>query len=478
MKQPDLTDSNKRMLDVLSDYSEDKLSPTKQFKHYARNFKDLSDTPELSNPLYVDFEDFDYAHDTTRLKQIYINDYDFNLEDDREELAALTRMEFSGNTFDSVAKCSESCGRLKGNYLLNSGRVCEHCGNEVELFLDRGEDAALWIKLPEGVKTFVNHGLYASFFNNISIGTPKVCIPRYFLDSTYRMQVNKGRNTTGVLIKNMLDTLNIEEVSLNSFYDNCDAILDWIFKGEGRRHFKSIRDTQHYIDFWERYKKVAFCKYIKVPSRFTTILEKNGREIYSYAHQPATSQIYFAIADTLKSNSLHTLNERELKRNADIVGRNLVKLSEQYRKVNNQETLFAKKSINRKHVCSGAIPFTGRSIITSRTGIISIDELLVPWKMCLSILEIHITSYLYRRGFTPYQVKEKINNSAYKIDPLIDEFFAQMESENKCLVQSGRNPSIEHLSLRTFFLRVNRDLEDESIKIPILAIGTQNAKLH
>jgi len=475
---PELTPSNALAVEALTKFSAEALNPLPYFQSYADKFgKSLADNPAYSRPLYHDFEDYNYLHDTSRHDRVYLNDFDFNLEDHQEEVARLTRMEFSGNSFDTVASCGcDSPRRLRGNYLLGSGKTCPDCGNKAQVFLDRGEDVGLWLRCPEGVKKFINPGFLSSFFNGISIGSPKVCIPRYFVDPIYRKQVKKQTNTTRVIINNMLEELQIHELDLNSFYDNADALMEWILVGNGRRYFsKPNQEAQELYALYLKYKNIAFCDYIKVPSRYSTVLEKSGKEIYSYAHQPATAALYLAIADTAKSSSVGKLSEAEAHRNVEIVGKNIVLLADQYRKVNNPKGLFHKPAINRKHVVSGALPFTGRSVITSQTGIIDTDQLLVPWKMCLSMLEIHITSFLYRRGFTPYKAQERINLAAYYIDPLIDEFFRDMEESRKCLIQSGRNPSIEYLSLRCFFLKVNRDLEDESIKIPILACKQQNA---
>lgn len=477
MYLPELTPSNELAVAALTKYSAERLDPIPYFSHYAKQFGgSLEDDPACSEALYPDFEDYNYLHDTSRLKPIYLNDYDFNLEDDREEIIRITRMEFSGNTFDTVASCGCGNPKMRGNYLIGSGRVCERCGNQAELFLDKGEDTVLWLRCPEGVKKFVNIGFFSNFFNNVSIGSPKVCIPRFFIDPIYRKQVRKQNNPTRIIINNMLEELGIQRVDLNSFYEHCDTLMQWILVGAGRRYFsKPNQDGVQFYQLYLKYRHLAFCDYMKVPNRYSNVLEKSGKEVYSYAHQPATSKLYFAIADTPKSNAVNKLDASELEKNVDIVGKNLVALADQYRKVNNPKAIFNKPAINRKHVCSGALPFTGRSVITSQTGIIDTDQLLVPWKMCLAMLEIHIHGFLFRRGHTPYQARQRINNAAYFIDPLIDEFFRDMEEGRKCLVQSGRNPSIEYLSLRCFFLKVNRDLEDESIKIPILACKQQNA---
>ena len=473
MYLPELTPSNEKAIAALTQYSEEALDPIPHFTAFAKKFgKSLEDDPLYSRPLYIDFEDFDYLHDTSRLKPVYLNDFDFNIQEDRDTLARLTRMEFNGNLFETVARCT--CGKLRGNYRLKQGKACDVCGDVPELFLDKGEDTRLWLRCPEGVTAFINIGFFTTFFNKVGIGSPKVCVPRYFIDPVYRAQVNKQKNTTQVLLRNMLEELQITQIDLNTFHERCDDLMHWMLIGNGKRHCTTSHEGVLLMDVYQKNRHLAFCKYIKVPNRYATVLEKAGKEIYSYSHQPETAKLYFAIADTKRSNQVVKLSQVDLKKNVAIVGKTLVNLADQYRKINNPKALFGKPAINRKHVASGALPFTGRSVITSQTGIINPDELLVPWKMCLSMLEYHITSFLYRRH-TPYEAIRRINQAAYNIDPLIDEFFTDLEVNRKCVIEAGRNPSIEYLSLRAFFLRINRDLEDESIKIPILAVKEANA---
>jgi len=475
MYLPELTPSNELAIKKLTQYNEEKLDPMPFFNRYAAAFgRSLEDDPRYSEPLYWDFEDYDYLHDTSRLKPIYLNEFDFNIQEDREAIERLTRMEFTGNSFETVATCNPACGHYRGNYRLKQGKACPKCGEVPELFLDRGEDTRLWLKLPEGVNGFVNLGFFSTFFNKVGIGSPKVCVPRYFIDPTYRGQINKQKNTTVNLIRNMLEELEIIDVNMNTFQARCDDIMHWMLVGNGKRHCTTSHEGVVLMEVYQKNKHIAFSKYMKVPNRYATILEKTGKDTYAYPHQPVTAQLYTAIADTKRSNAVVKLSAADKRRNCEIVGKNLVKLADQYRKVNNPKALFGKPALNRKHVASGAVPFTGRSVVTSVTGILNPDEWMVPWKMCLAILDYHITGFLYRRGHTPYQAIQRISRAAYWIDPLIDEFFRDMEENNKAIIQSGRNPSIEFLSLRSAFLRVNRDLQDESIRVPILAVSESN----
>lgn len=477
MELPDITPSNAKAIAALTALSQEALDPMNHFSKFAAPFGGvLTDDPRYSKPLYPDFENYDYLHDTSKLKPIYLNDLDLKLEEHRDLLGRLTRMEFSGNNFETIAKCS--CGHLRGNFRLREDRpqVCEKCGDPPEKFLNKGDKTKLWLKAPEGVERFVNLGFLTTFFSNITVGSPKVCVPWYFLDKDYRREVNKARNTTNIVLRTMFEKLGITEFNINTFYHNADALMEYILIGEGRRYFKDTKEGPTYMEVWERNKDIAFPYYMKVPNRYSTILEKSGKDTFSYSYQPVTAAMYVTMVDTLKSNVCHELTDIERQKNADTIGKTLVALSEQYRRVNNPKALFEKHGLHRKHVCSGSLPFTGRSIITSQTGVIDPDKLIVPWKMAISMLDIHLKSFLYRRGHTPYKALQRIKQAAYHIDPLIDEFFRDMEENCKALIQSGRNPSIEYLSLRTFKFAVNRDLEDESIKLPILGVKIQNAK--
>lgn len=473
---PELTPSTELAIAKLTQFSEEALNPRKWFEGYASKLTtSLEDDPRFSKPLYPDFPDYNYLHDTSRLKHVYLNDFDFNLEEHREQLARITRMEFEENSFDTVARCHYGCTR--GNYLLNSGRVCKVCGTPVETFLNEGSDTRLWLRCPEGVDKFIHPGFFSTFFNNINISnpSPKICVPRYFIDSVYRNEQKRKSNGSNIALNTMLGDLGITEVNLNTFYRNCDRIMEYLLVGPGSRWSKFKGEGKNVLDVYYRFKDRAFCDYIKVPARYCTVLERTGKEVLSYKHQPETAKLYHAIADTAKTTECTKLNAKDLLKNLEITGKNLVGLADQYRETNNPKAIFNKPGINRKHVCAGPVPVTGRSVITSRTGIINADFIAVPWKMCVTMYETPIIAYLYRRGFTPVKAKKLHRLASYQIVPEIDDFFRSVEEARKTIILAGRNPSIEYLSCKAHFLMVNRDLTDESVKIPITGTREYNA---
>ena len=476
MKLPPITDFHEKSIKALMDENINFLDPLPVFNEFAQRYgQSLQDDPQFSEPLYHDFEDYDYLHDTSTLEPVYLNDFDFNLEEDRERLGKLTRMDFSGNTFDTVATCG--CGELRGNYLLGSERTCNKCGDKVERFLERGEDVKLWLRKPEGVKAFLNIGFYNTFFSSLKIKDPNtISLVEYFVNPIYRKQEDKRKTRTIYTLKNILTDLGINEINLNSFYDNCDLLMEYFLIGPGKKYSGLGRKSEDMYRIYQKYRHVAFCNYIKVPNRYSTIIERVGnKEVYCAEGQLETTQLYYAIAETLESSQFHQLNEKEVLRNVESVGKNLVKLSVQYAKFNNPTLLFKKKAMSRKHVCSGSFPFTGRSIITSQTGIMNPGVLVIPWRMAIAIMKIHIQNTFYRQGLTPWKALRKLNMAAYKVDSDIDAIFERIEKERKGIVESGRMPSIEYLSLSTFFMMVNRSVNDESIKIPISACSEKNA---
>lgn len=474
---PDLTPSNEKAIKALTCDEINNLDPLARFREFADTYnKPLVDDPEFSLPLYPDLEDYNYLHDTSRLTPIYINDYDINVKENCDHIARITRMEFSENTFDTKASCT--CGNLSANYLLNSGRICDVCGDPVELFLNKGGSTKLWLKKPEGVLAFINIGFYNTFLTKLNAGGSKkgLNIPRYFMDSSYRRAENRSNKVYLEIIEKIKQDLEITQFNLNTFYLNFERLIEYLLLGPGKRSINiNGKQAKSLYEFYLRYKHVAFCDYVKVPNRYSTILEHKEKDKYSAEGQLETARFYYAIASTMKSDEYYELTEKDKLSNVDIVGKNLIALSQAYVTTNNPKRVFHKSGISRKHVCSGAVPFTGRSVITSTTGIMNPGFLAIPWNMALGMMEHHITNHLYRLGMTPWQAAEHINLAAYKVDKIIDKLFKEVEEKRKSIIQTGRNPSIEYLSLRSFFMMVNRDLHDESIKLPILTVGQFNA---
>ena len=478
MQFPELTDSNRLAIEALTKISVESLDPTSRYQEFAKGMN-LAENFDYFQSLYPDFEDYNFLHDSCPHQQIYLNDFDFNLETDREHLAQLMRLEFKGNTFETIASCGCSTGGLRGNYLLGSGRVCPRCGNEVERFLDKGNQSKLWLKTPEGVAKFINIGVYNNLLTNIKVSkTGPVCLPQYFMSSKYRRKLQKEKIGSVQLVEQILNDLDIkkEDVCLNTFVERYDDIMEFLLNGPGLRTYTKIGvRAPAYYEIYKHSRDVVFSDYLKVPNRQSTILENSGRNVYATKNQLEVNRLIIDIADTKRSDDFYALNVKDIRHNNDVVGNSLVELSEILNGKISKSHLFGKYQLSRHHVSSGSIPFTGRAIIASETGILDNSKLIIPWRMALNICYYHIFNAFYRDGLSPKQAAKKFNLAGYAFDEKISKIFERVEQECKSAIQAGRNPSNEYLSLRVFFMKVNRCLEDESIHIPILACGEYNS---
>ena len=461
-------------VNVLAKESFDDLLPLKQFERYQQQLgKKLFDDESYYAPLYPSFRDMNFAHDTSKSQPIYLNDFDFCLEEDRTKLEKLIRMDFDTDTFETTASCG--CDKpLKGNHLIGSGRVCKNCGNQVERLIDTELTTKVWLRLPTGVHSFINPAFFRTFFQKIATASPKIEIITYIIDPGYRRKINSQPSEKLRDLQAHLQRL-ITKFDLNEFVINADKILDHFLLGEGRV-LTSLKnsDAREIMLGYMMFKDVVFCKYLPVPNKLSTVIEKSGKERYASSSQLKMDSTYMSIADTKDNSELYQVNEMDIQESVNRVGKGIVALAQQNAQ-QMKDFLFPKPGANRKLIASGSLPLTGRSVITSKTGIHNPGMIEVPWIMALAQLEKHILSHLYRKGYSPTAAAEKIAKAAHYLDPDIDAFFTYHEERNDIVCKSGRMPSIQYLSRRTFFARIKRDLGDQSIGLPILSVSPFNA---
>lgn len=469
-----MTHHLEKMVDKLTGPEFQDLRPEARFKEYARLYGgNLSDDLRYYQPLYPDFTDYTRLHDTAKIEPVYLNDFDFCLEEDREKIASLIRMDFNSDTFETYAKCS--CGYLKGNHLIGQKRSCPKCHSSVEKIVETSLDTKVWIRLPEGVISFISPAFYKTFLSKISTHSPKIEIITWLIDPSYRRGSRAQHTESGRRMLAELDKIGVVP-GLNSFVINADKIMEHFLVGEGRKAISlKPSDAKKFLDKYYEFKHVVFPRYLSVPNKLATIIEQDGKDKYVSSTQLKTSAIYQSMADTRDSTPFYQCTPRDLKENMDIIGKSIVRLGKQ-NSDNYKNQLFSKPSLIRKNVIAGSLPLAGRSVITSATGVHDAGVARIPWIMCVAMMKKHILGYLYRLGYSPLKADEVISTAAHSIVPVIDEFFRKHEAQRDIVCILGRNPSIQYLSAKAFFLVVNRDLEDESINLPILSVKTFNAK--
>lgn len=457
------------LAEVLKPYSVENLLPTNHFDKIIKEtgFKMPKDDETFYKALYPDFDDFDARHACAVNTPLYLNDFDFNKEEDRERIISLLRTEYEGNSFDTVAACE--CKKYRSNIYLDMGVVCEDCGHPVTKPLLDKIETKVWLRAPDKVSGFLNPAVCKVFFDRLNTKSPKVNLVEYWINPDLRKEKRfKDPDNTAYRIACRLEafreTLGIE-FGYNQFIDNIDLIINSAVE----RDISAILDLDeqsrvHFAQFWQKYKHLAVSQYLPIPNKITTIVESDQRDRYVNKEKTDLDKFFFTIADMFPAYDPRSEENHEL------MGKNFTKLRDVMYKVM-EAVLFKKKGMIRYHAGAGKLPMTGRSIITGESGVCRSDTIIVPWLYGITCYDKHLSNWLYReKGYSPLKVKEIIRSAANYRHPLVEEFFDWIETNQYAVCTAGRNPSIQYLSARAFFIKFNRDVEDKSIRIPITCV--------
>lgn len=429
------------------------------------------DDESFYDPLYPDFEDFNLKHDTSVSTPIYLNDFDFNIQDDRDAIINLLRTQYEDNSFDTVASCQ--CGRYRSNIYLDSGLICEECGTEPVKPLSNKIETKIWLKRPAQVSGFINPAMYMTFFSLLTTKTPKVPIVEYWINPVLRAEKrfkdpNNNCFKIACHLEQFREALGIP-FGYNSFVENVDLIIRSIVETDMCKIADiNNKNRKYFSEFWQRYKTKAVFDYLPLPNKITAVVEDDKRNKYVSKEQTELNNIYFTIADTYSEDDVR------VEENNELMGKNYKALVNAMTEVQ-KNILFGKKGMIRYNAGAGKLPLTGRSVITGESGVCRSDTIVLPWLYGLTCLDKHLTNWLYRKGYTPLQVKNIIRTAANYRHPLVEEFFTWVENNRFAMATSGRNPSIQYLSARSFFVQFSRDLDDKSIRIPITTVKEYGA---
>lgn len=456
---------------ILKEYSDDELLPSKQFEKHvlSTGVVPSRDEEELYNPLYQDIENYDIRHNRSVGTPLYLNDFDFNIKEEREAVVDLLRTEFPDNNFDTVASCS--CRKYRSNALAGRGFVCEKCHSEIIKPLVNKIETKLWLKLPAGVSGFINPAIYVLLFSKLNTKSPKINIVDYWIDASYRKE---KRRQSGNIAKNVERIIQFSEYigvpfGYNNFVENVDKIVRALIEHDALRVLDAKeKERLEFAEFWNIHRESAISHFVPLPNKVTTVVESDQRDRYISEEQTKLNKIFFTIADC------HKEGDPKVKDNEVLVGKYTKELVNGLQAVQ-KDILYGKKGIFRYHAGAGKVPLTGRSIITSESYISRADTVVLPRLYGLTCLDKHLTSYLYRKGFTPVQVKRMIREAAHGPQKEVDEFLDWVENNKYAIALTGRQPTIQYLSNRALFVKFNRDINDKSIRIPILGVGPWNA---
>lgn len=461
------------MASILSQFQTHHLLPQTLFDEMIEHsgYVPEQDDESLYSPLYPTFPDYDYRYATSVATPIHLNDFDFNKEEDREAIVELLRTEYGDNNFETVASCS--CKHYRSNIYIGMNITCERCGSEVTRPLTDKIETKVWLKTPPKVSGFLNPAITHVFFDKLNTKTPKVNLVEYWINPQFRNEKRfRDMGNPAYRVAAKLDAFRERlgiEFGYNQFIENIDDIIRSAIELDTSGVLDlSETNRVRYAEFWKKYKKVAVSQVLPVPNKITSVVENDQRDRYVSKEKTDLDKFFFTIAD------MYDAYDPRSEENHEVMGKNYTKLRNVMYKIM-ESILFKKKGMFRYHAGAGKLPLTGRSIITGESGICRSDTIVVPWLYGITILDKHLTNWLYRRGYGPLQVKEIIRSAANYRHPLVEEFYDWIEKNRYAIAIAGRNPSIQYLSARAFFVTFNRDIEDKSLRIPITSVKEFNA---
>lgn len=411
------------------------------------------------------------VYHSLRFPPIMANDLEITSEEGKAKLNNLLYTRYYGDTLDVVPSCD--CGKVEGSY--NLGVTCVDCLTKCEHLSDRKLESALWLGVPEHVRSYINPTVWIILSDRMKVSGYNIL---HYLTDVYYQLPNIARTPPEI---RKLTRAGIDR-GLNYFIDNFDHIMSVYFCDGIPMHewLTMVANGQitrpKYIDtvvFITENRDKIFTRYLPMPSKIGLVAESNDSGIYIDSATPLALDAVHTIASI--NNSLTDLTPRRLESRVVKAQALLGDFYQEYV----AKTLSGKPGLMRKHVMGNRLHFTARNVITSISEPHQYDELHVPWATAVQLLDLHITAKLYRRGFTPTQATEFIRIHTRKWHPLLREIFDELLSESPLKglpVIFQRNPSLARGSAQLLRItQVKDDIAINTISLSVLVLVGYNA---
>lgn len=427
-------------------------------------------------PIIHELENLEEVLDTLRTEATLLNDLDFLTDAGQEDIKQRVYETCHSDLISSVPSCT--CGELKGAHRLKTAwtlaAICPKCHTPVKSSVDEDIKPVLWLRVPNGVHTFVNPHIWLMLCRRFT--KKGVNAIRWLTDSGYR-PTTKAND----VIKELRET-NIPR-GFNYFTENIDAVLDQLqslktFKEDKAKDdpLKRVMDAPLRRLINEQRKSV-FTSHLPIPNKSILLIEVTN--VGSYAdlnHLNVMDVVQILInCDNPLTSSGMKIREKENR-----VSRALTALADYFQKYYDS-TISPKEGIVRKHFNGTRMHFSARGVITSITDPHDYDEIHIPWGMAVVKYRPYIMNKLLR---APYRM---CYNNAVKFwfdhinhyDPTLDKILAELIKEcpfNGIPEIIHRNPSLMQGSMLYMRItKVKKDPADKSISLPILVVGHPNA---
>lgn len=424
----------------------------------------------------LELDDFDDLYwNRSRRDKVILNDLDNATEADRKKLEKLLYTRYDSTDFlSNIPSCG--CGETTGAYAEGLvGFVCPKCGTHVTNPLEQELEPLVWMRVPNGVNGLVNPNAWIMMKERFKLKGFDVI--DYLTDRTYKASVRTPQEL--VQVDALLASLRIER-GMNNFIDKFDAIMAGLLNMKVfKKGTKKKEEFDPFPHFIREYRTRLFPKFIPVPNRVLFVLENTNLGEYGDLSMNGLMN-----AVSIMTNIDSDLNRLSVSKKETRVVKMLDSLAIFFDDIY-KNRLAPKEGWFRKHVFGSRSHFSFRGVIASLTDVHEYDEIHVSWGIGVSVLSLHLTNKLLKRGWNNYEINNLLYEYAQKWHPLLDELFKELiaESPYKGIpVIFQRNPSLERGSAQAMFITKVKgsaarphDVEIPTVSMSILAVKGFNA---
>lgn len=389
------------------------------------------------NGIYLSVVNYDNIFRHQSHPAILMNDFNIDLEADRLELNNLIYASLDGDSLNNTASCD--CGAIVGmdNYNIR----CNTCLSLVVPVTEKPLESILWLKVPTGIKAFINLTVWRILSKNLSHSNFNIL--EYLTNPRYQpaapLAPDKMRK---------LERLDIPR-GYNHFIENYEPILVALAKASLIGPSASARKRRKIMRFLQENFDRTFSEYLPFPTRLGFIRESSNNRIVSDPKMvPAIDAAHILIGIDNRENAENQPKLPQANKEARMV--NALNNFSEYYKSFESEVIFKKPGIMRKLVY-GTRPYWGyRSVITSRQKPHRQDGLEMPWSLSVLLFKVHLQNKLIKRGYTPNEMNALIYENTLRYHPDLHNLLNELLEESPTgtiPTLFGRNPTLTRGSI-------------------------------
>lgn len=399
-------------------------------------------------------------------RKFIINDIPYMESVTDEDIFHQLMTVYDTDVMSTVPKCNcpDEYG-LSGRYRV--GQICGRCGYEVKEPHEH-MDPNVWLRalrVPEfGMVPFISPHIWmmlTKLLYRSRRNKSKIDYLRWLCDDTYQLPPGSTSAPSYKPMEEVLHKAMGGKRGYISFISNLDAVFQCLIANpffKNKKHPTS--STSYHLELlYNIYKQDMkynngqgiFTEYLPIINKQIFVMEMNTKGKYA----TLKSAININVVQSWRRLCTEIKEREELGEKpvtADKIGRETAKVIAELTKLYleyQDDYVFKKSGLMRKHNFGARSHFTFRSVIVSREGPHDRRGVEIPWSVAMTIFQPHLANKLIRDGYNHREIKDMLYRGVKKYDPYLETLLKELQSE----APNGRIPLIVHRNQMVGFPR-------------------------